>query len=176
MRERVPRPGGERPGPGPDEGRWRSMRERPARESRARAATAAPWAMAFLVAILAASSAMAISGVVDVRVELAPGLKARTSPDEVVYIFARATRGPKAPVAVVRTTVSALPLEVRLDDSRAVAPFLRISNFDEVVLSARVSRSGGARRASGDLEGRAGPVRTETTGRPVRLVIDHVVP
>ncbi len=125
---------------------------------------------------LSTGPAFAVSGVVDVRVDISPELKARTKPDEVVYVFAKAVKGPRAPVAVVRAKVSDLPFTVRLDDSKAVAPFLRISNFDEVNLSARISKSGGARKASGDLEGRAGPVKTETTDKPVSLTIDHVVP
>ena len=123
-----------------------------------------------------AGAAYAVSGVVDVTVDISPKLKAKTKPDEVVFLSARAVKGPRAPVAVVRARVSDLPFTVRLDDSKAVAPFLRISNFDEVTLSARVSRSGGAMKSSGDLEGNVGPVKTETTGTPIRLTIDHVVP
>ncbi len=128
------------------------------------------------VLLMATPAAMAVSGVVDVTVDIDPGLKARTTPDEVVYVFAKAVKGPRAPVAVVRAKVSNLPFTVRLDDSKAVAPFLRISNFDAVNLSARISKSGGAKRQSGDLEGRLGPIKTETTGTPVKLTIDHVVP
>jgi len=128
------------------------------------------------VLLLSAGSAMAVSGVVDVTVDISPKLKAKTSPDEVVFIFAKAVKGPRAPVAVVRAKVADLLFTVRLDDSKAVAPFLRISNFDAVNLSARISKSGGARKSSGDLEGTAGPVKTETTGTPVKITIDHVVP
>jgi len=124
---------------------------------------------------LAASTAMA-GGPVDVTVDVSPALKAKTRPEQVVFVFAKAVKGPRAPLAVVKAKVSDLPLEVRLDDSRAVVPFLRISNFNEVVISARISISGGAKKISGDIEGISPAVKTDMAGKPVHLVMDHIVP
>jgi len=79
------------------------------------------------------------------------------------------------PLAVVRKTVADLPLTLTLDDSMAMAPQLALSQFEEVMLVARVSKSGGVQAASGDLVGEIGPVSTQVT-EPVRLVINKVVP
>ncbi|MFQ5480059.1 MAG: hypothetical protein ACE5DW_02160 [Thermodesulfobacteriota bacterium] len=129
-----------------------------------------------LLCIIIFSAAAAIAGgPVDVSVDISPELKTGTQPDQVVFIFAKAVRGPKAPLAAVKVRVSDLPVTVRLDDSKALMPMLRISNFDEVVLSARISKSGGAMKQSGDLEGQSPPVKTDGAGKPVELTIDHIV-
>ncbi len=110
-----------------------------------------------------------------VQVDLAESVRAQASPGDSVFIFARASAGPRMPLAVVRKTVADLPLTLTLDDSMAMAPQLALSQFDEVMLVARVSKSGGVQAASGDLVGEIGPVSTQLT-EPVRLVINKVVP
>jgi len=114
-------------------------------------------------------------GSVDVTVDISPKLQAGTKPEQVVYIFAKAVRGPKAPLAVVKSTVSNLPISVKLDDSKSVVPFLKISNYDAVRIEARISKSGGVRKISGDLEGISPVIKTDNAVKPVHLHIDHVV-
>jgi len=131
-------------------------------------------AILFSIAFFTATAVMA-GGPVDVTVDVSPALKAQTKPEQVVFIFAKAVRGPKAPLAVVRATVSQLPLSVRLDDSKAVMPMFRISNFDEVRIEARISTKGDARKASGDLEGASKAIKTDGPVKPVHLIIDRIV-
>ena len=79
------------------------------------------------------------------------------------------------PLAVVRKKVSDLPVTVTLDDSTAMAPALRLSNFEQVRVGARVSKSGQAVSRSGDLRAQATAV-TLASDEHVRLNIDQVVP
>lgn len=109
----------------------------------------------------------AISGVV----ELAPALRTRVSADDVVFIYARAPEGPGMPLAVLRARVKDLPLRFVLDDSRAIGAGRKLSDADRVVVGARISKSGSATPANGDLEGSAGTVEVGT--RDVRLSIDR---
>lgn len=119
----------------------------------------------------AAQSAVAsVAGSVD----LAPALKARAKPDDVVYIFARAAQGPRMPLAIVKVQVKDLPASFVLDDAMAMSPNFRLSAFPEVVVGARVSKSGTANPSSGDLEGLSKPVKVGARG--VSVTIDNVVP
>jgi cytochrome c-type biogenesis protein CcmH len=118
----------------------------------------------------ASTDATAITG----RVSLEAKLRDRTAASDTVFIFARAADGPRMPLAVVRTTASALPYAFRLDDSMAMTPAARLSTAGEVVVEARVSKTGSANPASGDLRGASAPVKPGT--RDVLIVINDVVP
>ena len=88
-----------------------------------------------------------------VRVSIESGLLKETSPDDVVFIFARLPEGPPMPLAVVRKTVRDLPADITLDDSLSMRPGFVISAQDRVILGARVSKSGDPIAKTGDLEG-----------------------
>lgn len=107
-------------------------------------------------------------------VKLAPALAAKASPDDVVFIFARAAQGPKMPLAILRKQVRDLPMSFMLDETMAMAPNMSLANFPEVVVGARISKSGQAIPQSGDLEGLSPPVKVGTTG--IALVIENTVP
>lgn len=90
---------------------------------------------------------------VTVEVSLAPELKPSASPSDTLFIYAQALSGPKMPLAIVRKQVSDLPVKVTLDDSTAMMPAMKLSNFGEVKLLARISKSGQAVAQPGDLIG-----------------------
>lgn len=113
----------------------------------------------------ATAATASISG----EVTLAPELRRQAKPDEAVFIFARAVDGPPLPLAVIRTTVKDLPLRFTLDDSMSMAPTARLSMHRQVVVSARVSRSGQAMPQPGDLIGTVQPVAVGATGVQVRI-------
>jgi len=108
------------------------------------------------------------------RVDLAPALKAKAAPDDIVYIFARATQGPRMPLAVVRARVADLPMDFKLDDSMAMSPELKLSSAAELRIEARVSKTGDAIAKPGDLTGEIAPVKAGASG--LKLSIDRVVP
>ena len=118
----------------------------------------------------ASGSAARVAG----TVSLAPALAATAAPTDIVFIFARAVGGPPAPLAVLRRQVKDLPVKFTLDDSMAMAPNLKLSGFPEVIVGARVSRSGDAIPRSGDLQGLSKPVKVGASG--VAVVIDAAVP
>jgi cytochrome c-type biogenesis protein CcmH len=90
---------------------------------------------------------------IDVQVSLAPELQKSASPKDTVFIYAQALSGPKMPLAIVRKQVSELPLTVSLTDAMAMMPNMKLSNFEQVKLLARVSKSGDAMQQPGDLIG-----------------------
>jgi len=104
-----------------------------------------------------------------VRVELAAALKDKVKPDDTVFIFARASNGPPMPLAAKRVTVAQLPLEVELSDADAMLPQMKLSQFAEVQLVARVSRAGQPTR--GEWVGQGAPL-ANTTQATQHLTID----
>ena len=95
------------------------------------------------------------SHAVRVRVQLDEAARAqlaRMPPTAQVYAIARATDGTPMPVAVQRHAPGAWPLEIVLDDGDAPMPTQRLSTLDAIEVSARLSATGSADRANGDLE------------------------
>ncbi len=104
-----------------------------------------------------------------VRVSLAAELQGKVLPGDSVFIFAKASAGPPMPLAVKRLTVADLPAEVSLSDSDAMLPQLKLSNFPQVQLQARISRAGDAK--AGEWMVRSQPIAS-TSGDVQVLVID----
>ena len=117
----------------------------------------------------AVDPAQAITG----RASFASGMAGMAAPTDTVFILARAANGPKMPLAVLRKQVKDLPLEFTLDDSLAMQPELKLSGFGEVVVIARVSKSGSPMAQPGDLEGSVQAVKPGS--KNLSLVIDRIV-
>jgi cytochrome c-type biogenesis protein CcmH len=107
-------------------------------------------------------------------VRLAPALASRVSPGDTLFIFARAAQGPRMPLAIVRTTAQQLPMSFTLDDSTAMSPQSKLSQFEQVIVGARLSKSGQALPQSGDLIGQSAP--TSHTSQGLEITIDSVQP
>ena len=106
-------------------------------------------------------------------VRLSENLKQNASPGDTLFIFARAAEGPPMPLAVLRRQVRDLPASFALDDSMAMTPGTKLSDFSWVVVGARISRSGNATPRPGDLQGSSAPVANDARG--VSVLIDTVV-
>ncbi|WP_348748540.1 c-type cytochrome biogenesis protein CcmI [Pseudomonas rhodesiae] len=104
-----------------------------------------------------------------VRVDVSAAVKAKALPGDSVFIFARAVSGPPAPLAAKRVTVAELPITVELGDADAMMPQLKLSNFPEVQLVARISRAG--QPTTGEWIGRSQPLASSTTALQ-QLTID----
>jgi cytochrome c-type biogenesis protein CcmH len=100
------------------------------------------------------SKSAASSGVsVAIQVSLAAELQADAKPDDTVFIYAQALSGPKMPLAIVRKRVKDLPLSVSLSDAQSMLPNMKLSNFKQVKLLARISKPGNPMPQTGDLIG-----------------------
>ena len=108
------------------------------------------------------------------RVSISKKILPQVSPDDTVFIFARAVEGPPMPLAVLRRQVRDLPFAFALDDSMAMAPGIKLSGHPRVIVGARVSKSGDPAPKPGDLQGASAPVANDAQG--VSVVIDTVVP
>ena len=80
---------------------------------------------------------------------IAQGLPASTP----VFVYAKASNGPPMPLAVTRRTLGDIPFTVTLSDDDAMLPAMRLSQFTQIDVGARISRSGDAIARSGDFFG-----------------------
>jgi cytochrome c-type biogenesis protein CcmH len=103
------------------------------------------------------------------EVRLAPALAAQVQPQDSVFIFARAAEGPRMPLAIVRFQAKDLPLRFSLDDSQSMSPEFQLSKFEKVIVTARISKSGQAVPAAGDLTGQTGPVANTAEGLTIEI-------
>lgn len=106
-------------------------------------------------------------------VTLSAALKSKADPNDTLFVLARAAQGPKMPLAILRKQVKDLPLSFELNDSMAMSPQMKMSNFDQVVVVARVSKSGNAMPQPGDLMGMSTPLALGSKG--IKITIDQPV-
>jgi cytochrome c-type biogenesis protein CcmI len=111
---------------------------------------------------------------ITVKVALNPKFKNRVGPKDTVFVFAKAAQGPPMPLAIMRLTASQLPASVTLTDGMGMVPNVTLSQFPQIVLGARISKSGNAMAQPGDLQTLSAAMTTAQT-KPVELTIDQRV-
>jgi len=133
--------------------------------------TSAPMAQSSVQPV---SSAANTNAKVTGTVSLDSTLMSRVAPTDTVFVFARAASGPRMPLAIIRKQVSDLPIDFQLDDTMAMNPSMKLSKFPEVIVAARISKSGNAMPQSGDLKGSSSVIKV---GREnLKIIIDSAVP
>jgi cytochrome c-type biogenesis protein CcmH len=121
------------------------------------------------VAVAVVAAGTSIEG----SVTVADALKPQLAPGATLFVYARPVAGGRMPLAILRVPAGGFPFRFRLDDSQAMTPQTRLSTHSEVMLVARISRSGNAMPQPGDLTGTLVPVKVGA--RDVRLVIVEAV-
>ena len=111
-------------------------------------------------AAVAGAKASSLTG----TIKLSPALAKRAGPEDTVFVLARPAQGSRMPLAAVRVKVRELPMTFSFDDSMAMSQSAKLSDFAEVVVAARVSKSGNVVPERGDFEGVSKPVRPGTAG------------
>jgi len=106
---------------------------------------------------------------ISIRVRLDPTLQSLLSGQEQLVVFAKAVVGPPMPLAVSRSSITAFPEKIVLDDSLAMMPELKLSGFDEVNIVARIT-SGSVELNDGDYEIVIKNVST-SAGEPLNVVL-----
>ncbi|MES2297045.1 MAG: c-type cytochrome biogenesis protein CcmI [Pseudomonadota bacterium] len=133
------------------------------------ASAAMPAAAAPAGAAGAAASASEVTGTVDID----PALRASAADTDTVFIFARPAQGPRIPLAVLRKQVKDLPLRFALDDSMSVVPSTKLSAYPMVMVGARISKTGNATAAAGDLEGLSAAVSNSAKDLKITINARH---
>lgn len=111
--------------------------------------------------------------VLRITVALDPAVAGRVAEGDTLYVFARTLEG-GLPVAVRRLPAAGFPLDVTLSDADGLMPAQSLSAQARVRLVARVSKSGDAGAAPGDLEAEAVELDV-ADGATATLVVAKVV-
>ncbi len=110
------------------------------------------------------------------KVNVALGDNLKLNPEYRVFIYAKAWQGPPMPLAVHDVKVADLPLTITLDESMNPGMPMKLSQFSEWELVARVSQSGTANAQSGDWQASVGPISEEQSDQTFQLVITSQIP
>jgi len=94
--------------------------------------------------------------------------------NKTVFVYAIPATGPRMPVAAVKLMAKDLPTEVVLNDARAMAPQMKLSNVEKVHVYAVISESGSAGIKAGDFKAEVNDVDVSTL-TPISLVVNSVV-
>lgn len=112
---------------------------------------------------------------VNVEISIDGVLAGQAREGDTIFVYARKLEGGGPPVAAKRVAIGKLPLVVGLSDADSLMPTAKLSSQAQVVVMARLSRSGDAKPASGDIE--ADPVVVDTkAGSSASLVLNRAVP
>jgi len=110
-----------------------------------------------------------------VKVDISAEARKNFAAGDVVFVYAKALKGPKMPLAAQRLTLADLPASVVLDDSMAMVEGMSLSAFKQVVVSARVTKTGAAIAQSGDYIGQV-TVNDVASSKELMVNIDSLVP
>ena len=111
------------------------------------------------------------------KVMLAPDVASKLAAGDTLFVFARAKEGPRMPLAVMRIPApkaNEFPVAFNLTDAMAMAPGMSLSSFPQVVIEARISKSGNAQLQPGDISGISDAVKT--SARDVMVTLSKVAP
>ena len=117
--------------------------------------------------------AMASTGL-NVAVTLDAQMMSQVAADDLVFIYAKAASGPPMPLAAKRLKVSDLPIQVSLTDNDAMMPQMKMSSFDQIIVGARVSKTGNPIAQAGDLFNESATIQHKGYADTVQININQV--
>ncbi|GAB3106316.1 c-type cytochrome biogenesis protein CcmI [Aestuariicella hydrocarbonica] len=111
---------------------------------------------------------------IQVQVSVADGVE--VAPSDTVFVYVRAWKGAKMPLAIRKVPASELPATIILDETMAMAPGVTLTSFPRLEVVARISRSGAPVPQSGDWQATFGPVILAELDGPLSLSVNQQIP
>lgn len=109
---------------------------------------------------------------VDVEISVSDELASKVESTDMLFVFARATVGPKVPLAAKKISASSLPVTITLDDSTGMGGNLKLSDAKNVEIIAVLSKHGSVKPQTGDLKGQ---VESVAIGATAKLTLNEQV-
>lgn len=110
-----------------------------------------------------------------VTIDVAPELVAKIGEGWTLFVYARPVEGAGPPVAAQRVAAKGFPITLQLSDADSLMPTQKLSQQASVILVARVSKTGDAIAAAGDLEAEPQVIEVHD-GAKIALTIDRTHP
>ncbi len=117
---------------------------------------------------------MPLMAAIPVKVSVSAELLAKVPAETPVFVVARPLEG-GMPLAGVRLTAADLPAELVLSDANAMTPQARLSGYETVSVSARISLSGNVAPQPGDMIAEITDIPTKGLSQPLEIVVSEVV-
>jgi len=111
---------------------------------------------------------------IKVKIVLAENLVDKIPNDATLFVFAKATSGPRMPLAVVKQSKFSFPLEVMLSEENAMVAELSLAQFEQVVITVRVSVDENVMSAAGELQGQSDAIEVKNSPE-VTVVVDQLL-
>ncbi|MCY4218639.1 MAG: c-type cytochrome biogenesis protein CcmI [Gammaproteobacteria bacterium] len=112
--------------------------------------------------------------ILTVEIALDKNLFQYVSSNDIVFVTAKATNGPSAPLAIRKLAVGDLPKTVQLSSADSMIENMTVDQFEDIIIQARISKSGTAQRNSGDVVSNS----IQISGEPeeiLSLTIDEII-
>ncbi|ATC95475.1 c-type cytochrome biogenesis protein CcmI [Pseudoalteromonas tunicata] len=110
----------------------------------------------------------------NVKIQLDSSLIGQVPANGTLFVFAKALSGPQMPLAVVKLQQFDLPQVIELSEKNAMMPSLTLANFQQVIITARISLDDKVDLASGELQGVSGTIDLSQTNS-LDLTINQVI-
>ncbi|MCF6434747.1 c-type cytochrome biogenesis protein CcmI [Pseudoalteromonas sp. MMG022] len=110
-----------------------------------------------------------------IEVTLSPNLTEQLPSQGTLFVFAKAADGPAMPLAVAKLTNFNLPLRVTLDDSMAMMPSLKLSSYQNVIITARISTDESVMAQAGELEGQSEIIALSEALEVIPVEINRII-
>ncbi|PAJ74637.1 c-type cytochrome biogenesis protein CcmI [Pseudoalteromonas sp. NBT06-2] len=111
---------------------------------------------------------------IKVKIELADHLVDKTPNNATLFVFAKAVAGPKMPLAVVKQSQFSFPLEITLSEKNAMVAELSLAQFEQVIITVRVSVDENVMSAAGELQGKSDTIEVKNSPE-VTVVVDQLL-
>jgi cytochrome c-type biogenesis protein CcmH len=92
------------------------------------------------------------------QVILADSMVSKVEKTDSVFVYATDPQGSRMPIAIMKTKASSFPMSFELSDDLAMSPDRKLSQFSEVLIHVRISKSGQAMPEPNDLGLTTGPI------------------
>lgn len=111
----------------------------------------------------------------EIQISLSLGENVGYSTEQSIFVFATAVNGPRFPLAAVKVTAGQLPINITLDESNAMQTGVSIAQYDNIIVSARLSINSDPIAAKGDWQSEAVALDLSKALEPVELVINQPI-